>query len=50
MYIIDLFYIGNPFLFENYGLYVGKGVYLMYLDKERESKDHASWIWPYCIC
>ena len=36
MYIIDLFYTGDPFLFENYGVYVGKRVYFMYLDKERE--------------
>ena len=36
MYIIDLFYTGDLFLFENYGAYVGKMVYFMYLDKERE--------------
>ncbi len=27
---------GDPFLFENYGVYVGKRVYFMNLDKERE--------------
>ena len=36
MYIIDPFYTGDPFLFENYGVYVGNGVYFMYSDKERE--------------
>ena len=29
MYIIDLFYTGDQFLFENYGVYVGKRVYFM---------------------
>ncbi len=33
MYIIDLFYTGDPFLFENYVVPVGKRVYFMYLDK-----------------